>query len=154
MDHEAKLKELGLQLPARAPAPVANYVPARQVGELLYVSGQGPTDADGKGLRGKVGVDVDIDEARRRAQLTALNILAVVHEHCGLGRVAAVVKLLGMVNAPPDFSKHPTVIDGCSDLLVHVFGPEIGAHARSAVGLGSLPGGITVEIEAIFALKP
>lgn len=155
MDREARIRELGLALPAHAPPPVASYVPAREAGGLLFVSGQGPTGPDGKSLRGKAGAEVDVAEAARRAQLTGLNLLAAVRDHCGsLERVEAVVKLLGMVNAPPDFARHPLVIDGCSKLLLEVFGPEAGAHARSAVGMGSLPGGITVEIEAVFALKP
>ncbi|MBF2734983.1 MAG: RidA family protein, partial [Betaproteobacteria bacterium AqS2] len=123
MDRMARIKELGLELPERAPPPIAAYVAAREAGGLLFVSGQGPTGPDGRGLRGKAGVEVDLEEATRRARLTGINLLAAVRDHCGdLERVEAVVKLLGMVNAPPDFTKHPLVIDGCSRLLLEVFG--------------------------------
>lgn len=119
---------------------------------MLYLSGQGPREADGFLHAGKVGGGVGVEEAYRHARLTGINLLAVMHEALGdLSRVKRVVKLLGMVNAVPEFEDHPSVINGCSDLLIAVFGAA-GEHARSAVGFGSLPGNITVEIEAIVAL--
>ena len=141
----------GLGLSVMTPAvPLANYVPFVIVGPLLYLSGQGPREADGTLHRGKVGANVSKEEAYAHARLTGLNLISVAHVALGdLGRITRVVKLLGMVNAVPEFGDHPEVINGCSDLLVEVFG-EAGRHARSAVGMGSLPGGITVEIEAIF----
>jgi enamine deaminase RidA (YjgF/YER057c/UK114 family) len=130
------------------------FVNARIVGNLLYVSGQGPREADGTMHRGKVGADVTIAAARSHARTTGLNILAIVQHTLGsLDRITAVVKLLGMVNATPDFADHPKVIDGCSELFVEILG-DAGRHARSAIGVGSLPGNITVEIEAIFAFAP
>lgn len=144
-----RLAELGLSLPTPA-IPVANYVPFKRVGSMLYISGQGPRDAAGTLMTGKVGRDIGTEEAYGHARLTGLNLLAIAHAALGdLGRIVQTVKLLGMVNATPDFGDHPAVINGCSDLLVAVLG-EAGRHARSAVGMGSLPGGISVEIEAIF----
>jgi enamine deaminase RidA (YjgF/YER057c/UK114 family) len=141
--------DLALLTPA---IPVGTYVPFKLSGNLLYLSGQGPRRADGKLMTGKVGRDLDVAEAYEHAQLTGLNLLSVAHAALGdLGRVAQVVKLFGMVNAMPDFGDHPAVINGCSDLLAKVFGPN-GHHARSAVGMGSLPGNISVEIEAIFEI--
>lgn len=147
-----RLAELGLKLPD-LPRPIGNFATHVQEGGLIYLSGQGPTHEDGRLHTGKVGRDVSIAEAYEHARLTGLNLLAVLHEALGdLGRVRRVVKLLGMVNATPDFSDHPAVINGCSDLFVAVFG-EAGKHARSAVGFGSLPRQITVEIEAIVAVS-
>lgn len=149
---EASLAARGVILPP-APAPIANFRTFRRCGNLLFLSGQGPQETDGTLHRGKVGRDVDTATAYGHARLTGLNLLAVAKAALGdLGRVDYVVKLLGMVNALPDFTDHPAVINGCSDLLVEVFG-EAGEHARSAIGVGSLPGGITVEIEAILAIK-
>lgn len=151
MGAEARLNELGIVLPP-VPKPVANYVPFRLLGPTLYLSGQGPRE-NGRTLVGKVPTQVTVPEAQRRARLVGLGLLAAAREALGsLDRVEAVVKLLGMVNAHPDFTDQPQVINGCSDLFVDVFG-EAGKHARSAVGMGSLPGGISVEIEAIFAVK-
>jgi enamine deaminase RidA (YjgF/YER057c/UK114 family) len=150
---EARLSALGLTLPP-TPRPVANYVPFRLHGDLLFLSGQGPRDHTGALRHGKVGIDVSVADARDHARLTGLNLLSAASAALGgLGRVRGVVKLLGMVNAGPDFRDHPKVIDGCSDLFVAVFG-EAGRHARSAVGMGSLPENITVEIEAILAVAP
>lgn len=147
-----RLKSLGITLPP-APPPIANFVTHVREGNLLFLSGQGPREADGRMHSGKVGGDVGVDEAYRHAQLTGVNLLAVLQEALGdLSRVKRVVKLLGMVNAVPEFADHPSVINGCSDLFVDVFG-EAGQHARSAVGFGSLPGNITVEIEAIVAVQ-
>lgn len=151
---EARLLESGLHLPNIAPAPIGSFANVRQVGALLFVSGQGPILADGTRKCGKVGLDVTEQEARSHARLVALNILAALRAHVGdLDQVAGVVKLLGMVNATPDFANHPYVIDGASDLLAEIFGPQ-GIHARSSFGVGSLPNQITVEIEAIFEARP
>lgn len=145
-----RLKQLGLELPTPA-VPVANYVPFVIANGFLYLSGQGPR-ANGVTPTGKVGAEVALEDAYQHARQTGLNLLAVAHMALGdLGRVQRVVKLLGMVNAAPTFGDHPKVINGCSDLLVEVFG-DAGKHARSAVGMGSLPGNMTVEIEAIFQL--
>lgn len=146
-----RLKALGITLP-EAPPPIANFVTHVLEGKLLYLSGQGPTEGDGRLHTGKVGADVSVEAAYGHARLTGINLIAVMHAALGnLGRVRRVVKLLGMVNATPDFADHPSVINGCSDLFIEVFG-ESGIHARSAVGHGSLPGQITVEIEAIVAI--
>jgi enamine deaminase RidA (YjgF/YER057c/UK114 family) len=146
-----RLKQLGLAL-AQPPSPAANYVSYVITGNLLYLSGQGPRDADGQYLTGKVGASVTLDEGYERAKLVGLGLLATAQVALGdLSRVKRVVKLLGMVNAVPEFGDHPKVINGCSDLFVAVFG-EAGRHARSAVGMGSLPGDISVEIEAIFEI--
>lgn len=146
-----QLQASGLSLPTPA-APVGTYVPFKLSGNMLYLSGQGPRQADGTLMTGKVGRDLGVEEAYGHAQLTGLNLLSVAHTALGdLDRVAQVVKLFGMVNAAPDFHDHPAVINGCSDLLVKVFGAR-GHHARSAVGMGSLPGNISVEIEAIFEI--
>jgi enamine deaminase RidA (YjgF/YER057c/UK114 family) len=146
-----RLASLGIELPP-PPAPIANFVTHVREGNILYLSGQGPREADGFLHAGKVGADIGVEDAYKHARLTGINLLAVMHEALGdLSRVKRVVKLLGMVNAVPQFEDHPSVINGCSDLFVDVFG-EAGQHARSAVGFGSLPGNITVEIEAIVAL--
>jgi enamine deaminase RidA (YjgF/YER057c/UK114 family) len=152
MTPEEKLASLSLALPP-APVPVANYLPCRRADNLLFLSGQGPRQADGTFRTGRVGRDVSIERAYDDARLTGLNLLAIAKAHLGeLSRIEAVVKLLGMVNAEPDFADHPKVINGCSDLLVEVLG-EAGRHARSAVGMGSLPNRITVEIEAILLVR-
>lgn len=149
---EDKLKELGLTLPAIG-TPIANFVHCRRVGDLLYISGQGPRENDGTLHTGRLGENTSIEDAYRHAQLVGLNIISIVKNEVGdLGRVKGWVKLFGMVNATPAFGDHPKVINGCSDLLVKVFGDR-GRHARSAVGFSGLPGGITVEIEAIVQIK-
>jgi enamine deaminase RidA (YjgF/YER057c/UK114 family) len=144
-----RLKELGITLPDVA-VPVANYVPAVRTGNLLYLSGQGPRFGDNQFKTGKVGTEISWEEAYKDARLTGLQLLAAARNALDgdLSRVRRVVKLLGMVNSSPDFTRQPFVINGCSDLFVEVFG-EAGRHARSAVGM-ILPGNITVEIEAIF----
>ena len=153
MHPEEKLKELGYSLPSVA-TPIANFVNYRLVGDMLYLSGQGPRENDGSKHKGKLGQNLTVEEGYFHAQRVGLNLIAIAKEALGdLDRIACWVKLLGMVNATPDFADHPKVINGCSDLLVSVFG-ERGAHARSAVGLASLPGGISVEIEAILQVKP
>jgi len=152
MGAEDNVKKLGLDL-SHAAAPVANYVPAVTTGKLVFLSGKGPTQADGTMMRGKVGANLDIDQAYEAARLVGIQLLAALREHVGsLDNVSRVVKLLGMVNAVPDFEDHPKVINGCSDLLIEVFG-ENGRHARSAVGMGSLPFQIPVEIEMIVEIK-
>jgi enamine deaminase RidA (YjgF/YER057c/UK114 family) len=152
MSAEARLKQLGIVLPS-VPNPVANYVPYRIVNNLLYLSGQGPRDENGGLMTGKVGGEVTLDEAYKRARRVGLGLLSAAREALGsLDRVDFVVKLLGMVNAVPEFKDQPKVINGCSDLFVEVFG-DAGKHARSAVGMGSLPNQISVEIEAILAIK-
>jgi enamine deaminase RidA (YjgF/YER057c/UK114 family) len=144
-----QLRALGLALLTPA-TPIGTYAPFKLSGNMLYLSGQGPRLANGRLMTGKVGRDLDVAQAYEHARITGLNLLSVAHKALGdLGRVAQVVKLFGMVNATPDFHDHPAVIDGCSDLLAKVFGAT-GHHARSAVGMGSLPGNISVEIEAIF----
>lgn len=152
MSAEARLKELGHQLPP-APKPAGTYKPVVQVGNLVYVSGHGPLLPDKTLIKGKVGETMNAAEANHAAQVTGLAILATLQAHLGtLDRVVRTIKVLGMVNATPDFETHPAVINGCSDLFREVFG-EDGVGARSAVGMGSLPGQIAVEIEAIFEIR-
>ncbi|SFZ83788.1 Enamine deaminase RidA, house cleaning of reactive enamine intermediates, YjgF/YER057c/UK114 family [Devosia enhydra] len=147
-----RLAAEGIILPP-APAPIANFVTHVIEGNLLFLSGQGPLEADGTLHTGRVGEDVSVADAYAHARLTGINLISVMHAALGdLGRVTRIVKLLGMVNATPDFGEHPAVINGCSDLLNAIFG-EKGVHARSAVGFGSLPNRITVEIEAIVAFR-
>ncbi|HTC05790.1 MAG TPA: RidA family protein [Xanthobacteraceae bacterium] len=153
MSAEARLKELGIVLPSLG-TPVANYLPYRLAGNILYLAGQGPRDESGKQLTGKLGKDISIEEGYRRARLVGLGLLAATRDALGsLDRVDYIVKLLGMVNAVPDFNDSPKVINGCSDLFVEVFG-DAGRHARSAVGNVMLPNQISVEIEGIVAVKP
>ena len=149
MSAETKLKEMGVTLP-QPPAPVANYIRAVRVGNLLFVSGHGPYK-DGKiKTPGKLGKELTVEEGYQAARNVGLNCLASVKAALGdLDKVKRVVKLLGMVNCTEDFKEQPKVINGCSDLLVEVFG-EAGRHARSAVGMQALPGGIPVEIEMIL----
>jgi enamine deaminase RidA (YjgF/YER057c/UK114 family) len=132
---------------------VANFVPAIVEAGLVYLSGQGPVGPRGIVFMGRVGADLSAEDGYAAAQLTGLNLLAALEGAIeDLSRVRRIVKVLGMVNAAADFVAHPHVIDGCSDLLVSVFGPNVGRHARSAVGMGSLPGQIAVEIEMIVAI--
>ena len=152
MSAEARLKEKGIELPA-VTAPVANYVNAVRTGNLLFLAGKGPNRPDGSWITGKVGRDVTVEEAYQHARLTGLNLIAVMKAELGsLDRVQRIVKVLGMVNGVPEFADQPKVINGCSDLFVEVF-EERGRHARSAVGMGSLPNQITVEIEAIVEVE-
>jgi enamine deaminase RidA (YjgF/YER057c/UK114 family) len=149
---EAKLEALGLTLPA-PPAPVANYVRAVVVGNIVYLSGHGPTRDGQFAYQGKVGAERTVEEGYEAAKLVMLNCLSSLKEAIGdLDRVERIVKLLGMVNCTEDFGQQPEVINGASDLLVELFG-ERGRHARSAVGMQSLPRGITVEIEMIVLLE-
>lgn len=151
-DPEAKLRELGIELPA-APEPVANYVNGVRTGNLIFLAGKGPKRADGSEISGKLGAGVSIEEGYEAARLTAVNQLAVLKEMLGdLRRVKRVVKVLGMVNSHPEFVQQPAVINGFSDLIVAVFG-ERGRHARAAVGMASLPRGQAVEIEMIVEVE-
>jgi enamine deaminase RidA (YjgF/YER057c/UK114 family) len=149
MSAEKKLKDMGITLPP-PPRPVANYVGAVKLGNLLFVSGHGPYN-DGKiKMAGKLGRELTVEEGYQAARNVGLNCLATVKDAIGsLDKVRRVVKLLGMVHCTEDFNDQPKVINGCSDLLVEVFG-EIGKHARSAVGMQALPKGIPVEIEMIL----
>jgi enamine deaminase RidA (YjgF/YER057c/UK114 family) len=152
MSAEAKLRALGLELPA-APPKGGVYKPVVIVGNLAYVSGHGPFCSDGSYLTGRVGADLDLNEGKAAAKQTALALLATLKQELGsLDRVKRVIKLLGMVNSTPEFGDHPKVINGCSELFAQVWGDEAGIGARSAVGMGSLPGGIAVEIEGIFEI--
>ena len=151
MGAEARIAELGLELP-EPPKPAGSYVEAVTHDGLVFVAGHGPIRADGSLIIGKVGADLDVDAAYDAARTVGLGMLATLRDHLGsLDEVKQVVKLLGMVNAVPDFELHPVVINGASDLMVDVFG-DAGRHARSAVGMGSLPFGIAVEVEMIVAI--
>jgi len=148
MSAEARVAELGLELP-EAPAPGGNYTPMVQVGDICYVSGHGPLKTDGEMLKGRVGSEVSEEDGYAAARQVGLAMLATLRANLGsLDRVKRVVKVLGMVNAAPDFETHPKVMNGFSDLMVEVFG-DPGRAARSAIGMGSLPGNISVEVEAI-----
>lgn len=154
MSPEQKLNELKLELPP-APKPAGVYKPLLVVGNMAYVSGHGPLKPDGSMMKGRVGQDVDQQAGYAAARQTGLAVVATLRAGLGsLDRVRRVVKTLGMVNATPDFENHPAVINGFSDLFAELFGPENGVGTRSAVGMGSLPTNITVEIEAQFELKP
>ncbi|RYD77025.1 MAG: RidA family protein [Verrucomicrobiaceae bacterium] len=152
MSHESTLLSLKLELPP-APTPVAVYKPLVVFGTAAYVSGHGPLRTDGTLITGVVGRDLSLEEGKAAARQVGLAILATLRKQLGsLDRVARVIKVLGMVNSAPDFYEHPKVINGCSELFAEVFGAEAGIGARSAVGMGPLPGNIAVEIEAIFEL--
>jgi enamine deaminase RidA (YjgF/YER057c/UK114 family) len=152
MQIEARLAELGITLPQVGP-PQGTYAHAVRSGTMLYLAGKGPHNPDGSTPTGKVGRDVTTEEAYQHARSVGLTLIAVLKQTLGdLDKVRQVVKVLGMVNAAPDFGEQPKVINGCSDLFLEIFG-ERGRHARSAVGMGSLPNGITVEIEAIVEVE-
>jgi enamine deaminase RidA (YjgF/YER057c/UK114 family) len=154
MSAESKLAELGLELPP-APKAAGVYKPVVVIGAMAYVSGHGPLKPDGTMITGRVGVDTDVQGGYQSARQTGLAILATLRDNLGsLDRVRRVVKTLGMVNAAPDFQDHPKVINGCSELFRDLWGPDKGVGARSAVGMGSLPGNITTEIEVIFEIEP
>jgi len=148
-----RLQELGIALPEIG-APWGSYVHAKRIGNLLYLSGKQPPESGSKTPRGKLGAGMSVEEGYRHARGVGLMLIAAMRDALGgdLDRVEDIVKVFGMVNAAPDFEEHPKVINGCSDLLVEVFG-ERGRHARSAVGMSSLPGGIPVEIELIAAVR-
>jgi len=151
-DAETKLKELGIVLSAPG-KPVANYVNAVRVGNLLYLAGKGPTKPDNTNITGKVGRDLTIEQGYEAARLTAINHLAVIKSELGsLNKVKRIVKVLGMVNCTEDFKDQPKVINGYSDLMVEIFG-EKGKHARSAVGMYALPFNMAVEVEVIVEIE-
>ena len=152
MSIKDRLTELGITLPT-VPEPMGNYVHAVRTGNLLFLSGKGPTKAEGGVSTGKVGNDVTLEQGYQDARSVGITLLAVMENELGsLDSVTRIVKVLGMVNSAPDFIDHPKVINGCSDLFVEVFGDK-GRHARSAVGMGALPGNITVEIEVIVEVE-
>lgn len=149
---EARIKQLNLQLPP-APAPKGVYKPLLKDQNHVYVSGHGPVTHDNHLLKGRVGSEVDKDQGKQAARQTGLAILATLQASLGsLNKVKRVIKVFGMVNCTPDFTEHPYVINGCSELFAEVFGAEHGIGVRSAVGMGSLPDNITVEIEAVFEI--
>ena len=150
---ENNLANLGITLP-ESPAAVANYVPVVRTGNLIYLSGVGPAKkSDGSEFKGKLGSDLNVEEGYDAARHTAINIIARLKGHLGdLDRVDQIVKVLSMVNSDPNFVDPPAVTNGCSDLLVEVFG-EKGKHARSAVGVATLPGGMPIEIEVIVQIS-
>jgi enamine deaminase RidA (YjgF/YER057c/UK114 family) len=144
---EEKLKQLGITLPPPVP-PVGAYVNAVRVGNVMYLAGKGPG-----AVKGKVGKDMNTEEAKKHARTVGISLISVMKAELGsLDKVKRVVKVLGMVNAVPEFEEHPQVINGCSELFVEVFGDK-GKHARSAVGMGSLPRGIPVEVECIIEVE-
>jgi len=152
IDPEKRLKELGIALPT-PPAPAANFVRAVRSGNLVFLSGHGPRKTDGSYITGKVDREVSIEQGREAARLTAVNLLASLKAEIGdLNKVQRIVKVLGMVNAGESFTEHPQVMNGFSDFIVSIFG-ERGKHARSAVGMASLPNGMAVEIEMVVEVK-
>lgn len=153
MSAEARLAELGLVLPP-VPKPGGIYKPIVKVGQLIYVSGHGPMRSDGTLITGKVGLDLTEEQGYEAAKAVGLTLLATVRAQLGtLDCIQRTIKTLGMVNSTPDFQRHPAIINGFSQLLKDLYGEE-GVGARSAVGMGSLPGNIAVEVEVIFELKP
>ena len=153
MSADARFAALNLELPP-APKPAGVYKPYVVVDQMLYLSGHGPLRPDKTLIEGRVGEDLDLEAGRLAARQVGLTMLATLRKGLGsLDRVRRVVKLLGMVNSTPEFREHPAVINGCSELFGEVFGEDAGIGARSAVGMGSLPGNIAVEIEAIFEIE-
>jgi enamine deaminase RidA (YjgF/YER057c/UK114 family) len=152
MNAESQIAELKLELPP-APKPMGVYKPMVIVGNLVYLSGHGPLKTDKTLITGRVGQDLDVAAGKLAARQVGLTMLATLRDNLGsLNRVVRVIKVLGMVNCTADFGEHPAVINGCSELFAEVFGSENGIGARSAVGMGSLPGNIAVEIEAILEI--
>ncbi len=151
---EQRLTELGIQLPTPAQS-VANYLPFSTIGSVIIISGQIPISNSDVQYKGKVGIDLTIEEGQAAARLCGLNILAQLKVACDgdLSRVQRCLRLGGFVNCGPDFTDHPKIINGVSDLMVQVFGPEIGRHARAAVGVNSLPLNSAVEVEALFKIN-
>ena len=153
MEQEQRFLALNLELPP-APEPKGVYTPLLRDGHHIYVSGHLPVNSDGTLLRGKIGMDIDLESGKQAARQVGLTILATLRANLGsLNKIKRVIKVFGMVNATTDFDKQPYVINGCSELFVEVFGRENGIAVRSAVGVGSLPENVPVEIEAIFELK-
>ncbi len=154
MDADVSFAELGIELPP-APKPIGIYKPIVVVGNLAYLSGHGPLKADKTLIVGKVGSDLSLEEGKLAARQVGLGLIATLKAQLGsLSRVRRIVKMLGMVNAAPDFTAHPRVIDGASELFAAIWGPDHGVGARSAVGMSSLPSNIAVEIELIVELTP
>jgi enamine deaminase RidA (YjgF/YER057c/UK114 family) len=152
MTAEQNFNALGLVLPP-APPPGGVYKPCFADGKYLYVSGHGPQRPDKTSITGKVGIDLDIDQGKQAAEQVGLSILATVRNYTGsLDKIKRVIKTLGMVNCAADFEKHPYVINGCSELFAKIWGDDNGVGVRSAVGMGSLPNNISVEIEVLFEL--
>ena len=152
IDPETKLREMGI-VPPPASKPIANYVKSVRTGNLAFLSGHGPTWPDGTDVKGKPGKDLSIEQGYEAARLTAISLIATLKaEICDLAKVKRVVKLVGMVNCTAEFEDHPKVINGCSDLLVDVFG-ERGKHARTSVGMNALPMNIAVEIEMVAEIE-
>ena len=153
MNAEARLKELGLELPS-APRALGLYMPVVVVGSMAYLSGHGPIGGDGTAICGRLGDDLDVQAGYEAARRTGLMALASLRQHCGsLDRVRRLVKTVGLVQSTPTFTQHPAVINGFSELMRDVFGPDAGVAARSAFGAPSLPAGWAVEIEAIFEVE-
>lgn len=149
---EENLLQSGLSLPP-LPKPGGVYKPCMQVGNLIYVSGHGPVQNDATQIKGKVGKELDADAAKIAARQTGLTILTTLKSNLGsLNKIKRVIKIFGMVNCTSDFEKQPYVINGCSELFAKIWGDDKGVGVRSAVGMGSLPGNIAVEIEAVFEL--
>lgn len=148
----SRLAELGLVLPP-PPKPIGRFTPAVRSGNLIFLSGLAPLDAAGNPITGKVGQDYTAEEAQGFARIVGLNLLSVMQAELGsLDAVSRIVKVLGLVNATPDFTRHPFVIDGCSNLFAEVF-PAMGPHARTSFGAGSLPNNIPVEVEAVIEVR-
>jgi enamine deaminase RidA (YjgF/YER057c/UK114 family) len=153
MSAEARLKELGLELPS-APRALGLYMPVVVVGSMAYLSGHGPIGGDGTAICGRLGDDLDVQAGYEAARRTGLMALASLRQHCGsLDRVRRLVKTVGLVQSTPTFTQHPAVINGFSELMRDVFGPDAGVAARSAFGAPSLPAGWAVEIDAIFEVE-
>lgn len=154
MSAESRLKELNITLPPPG-RPMAKYKMAVRVGNMLYISGHGPSKlTDKTPVTGKCGADLNVEQGKESARSVGLNILSTVRDQLGsLDKVKRLVKTLGMVNSTPDFPDHPKVINGFSELMADVFGEDAGVGARSAVGMGALPGNIAVEIECIFEVE-
>ncbi len=153
-DIDSKLVQLGLSLPP-APKPVGLYKPMLMVGNLAYLSGHGPLQSDGKLILGRVGADMSLEQGQAAARQTALAMLATLKAGLGsLDRIVRVVKILGLVRCTDDFGQSPAVINGCSQLFVDLWGDDLGIGVRSALGTNALPGGMAVEVEAIFEIKP
>lgn len=151
---DARLRSLGIALPALS-RPRGQYVRARRHGTTLYLAGHGPApDAAGQRITGKVGTELTLEQGYEAARRAGLALLATLAAELGdLGRVEAVLRVFGMVNAAPGFVALPDVIDGCSDVLIAVLGPEVGPHVRSAIGVAALPFGLAVEVEAVVAIR-
>lgn len=151
---DQRFEKLGLTLPP-APKPLGVYKPFLKVGNLVYVSGHGTVKSDGTLIIGRIGEDLTVEEGKAAAQQVGLAILATLRQNLGsFHTIKRVIKVLGMVNCVPDFERHPFVINGCSELFAKVWGEDNGVGVRSAVGMGSLPDNIPVEIEAVFELNP